>query len=83
MGLAWPWFLLLGGQPGTSESLETLHQLRQEEGKAAFDTVRGFFIEGRELYAGAGFRELDHIQICVRSLDQIVGFFWPRLGETK
>jgi hypothetical protein len=56
----------------------TLHQLRQGEGKSAFDTVRGFFIEGRELYPGAGFRELDHIQICVRSLDQIIGFFWPK-----
>jgi hypothetical protein len=58
--------------------METLHQLRQEEGKPAFDTVRGFFIEGRELYAGAGFRELDHIQICVRSPQQIIGCFWPR-----
>ena len=58
--------------------LETLHQLRQEEGKIPFDTVRGFFIEGRELYAGAGFRELDHIQICVRSHKQILGCFWPR-----
>jgi len=58
--------------------MESLHQLRREEGKPAFDTVRGFFIEGRELYEGAGFRELDHIQICVRSLDQIIGFFWPR-----
>ena len=58
--------------------MQSLHQLRQEEGKPSFDTVRGFFIEGRELYAGAGFRELDHIQICARSLDQIIGFFWPR-----
>ena len=58
--------------------MESLHQLRREEGKPAFDTVRGFFFEGRELYKGAGFRELDHIQICVRSLDQIIGYFWPR-----
>lgn len=63
--------------------MESLHQLRHEEGKPAFDTVRGFFIEGRELYAGAGFRELDHIQICVRSLDQIIGFFWPRSDKAK
>jgi hypothetical protein len=57
--------------------METLHQLRQEEGHQPFDTVRGFFMEGRELYAGAGFRELDHIQICVRSPRQIIGCFWP------
>ncbi|HEX3627050.1 MAG TPA: hypothetical protein VH280_16700 [Verrucomicrobiae bacterium] len=58
--------------------MESLHQLRREEGKSPFDSVRGFFIEGRELYDNAGFRELDHIQVCVRSMDQIVGFFWPR-----
>ena len=63
--------------------MESLHQLRQEEKKPAYDTVRGFFIEGRELYAGAGFRELDHIQICVRSLNQVIGFFWPRLVIPK
>ncbi len=63
--------------------MESLHQLRREEGEPAFDTVRGFFIEGRELYDGAGFRELDHIQICVRSLDQIIGFFWPRGSTTE
>jgi len=63
--------------------METLHQLRHEEGKPAFDTVRGPFIEGRELFDGAGFRELDHIQICVRSLDRIVRFFRPRLGDAK
>jgi hypothetical protein len=58
--------------------MESLHQLRREEGKSEFDTVRGFFTEGSELYPGAGFRELDHIQICVRSLKQIIGYFWPR-----
>jgi hypothetical protein len=58
--------------------METLHQLRQEESPQSFDTVRGFFMEGQELYAGAGFRELDHIQICVRSPRQIIGCFWPR-----
>lgn len=58
--------------------IEWLHQLREEESKPAYDTVRGFFIEGRPLYAGAGFRELDHIQICVRSPKQIIGLFWPR-----
>jgi hypothetical protein len=58
--------------------MESLHEFRREEEKPAFDTVRGFFIEGKELYPNAGFRELDHIQICVRSLGQIIGFFWPR-----
>lgn len=58
--------------------IETLHQLRQKERKQPFDTVRGFFLEGRELYPAAGFRELDHIQICVRSPKQVIGYFLPR-----
>ena len=29
--------------------IETLHQLRRAEAKAPLDTVRGFFVEGREL----------------------------------
>jgi len=58
--------------------IETLHQLRTKERKQPFDTVLGFFLEGRELYSGAGFRELDHIQICVRSPKQIIGYFLPR-----
>jgi hypothetical protein len=58
--------------------MESLHEFRRGEAKPAHDTVRVFFIEGRELYPNAGFRELDHIQICVRSLGQIIGFFWPR-----
>lgn len=58
--------------------IETLHQLRQKEGKQPFDTVRGYFVEGHELYLGAGFRELDHVQICVRSPRQIIGYFLPR-----
>jgi len=58
--------------------IETLHHWRRREKKKAFDIVRGFFVEGQELYPGAGFRELDHIQICVRSPKQIVGYFLPR-----
>jgi len=59
--------------------MKTLHGLREQDGLHAFDTVRGFFIEGEPLYPGAGFRELDHIQICVRHPRQILGFFQPRL----
>jgi hypothetical protein len=58
--------------------IETLHGLRQKEGEEPFDTARGFFLEGRPLYPAAGFRELDHVQICVRSSKQIIGYFLPR-----
>ena len=58
--------------------METLHQIQEQRQLQPFDTVRGFFVEGRPLYPRAGFRELDHIQICVRSPKQILGYFWPR-----
>ena len=43
-----------------------------------FDSVRGVFIEGDPLYAGAGFNEKNHIQICIRNPNCIKGFFLPR-----
>jgi len=57
---------------------ETLHKLREQEKKQAFDSVRAFFIEGEPLYENAGLRSLDHIQVCVRDPRQIVGYFLPR-----
>jgi hypothetical protein len=58
---------------------ETLHQMRKEENLEAYQTVRGFFVEGEALYEGAGLRHQDHIQLCVRDSASIVGFFLPRV----
>lgn len=41
----------------------------------SFHTVRALFVEGKPLYAKAGFREKTHVQICVRRQDAIMGFF--------
>lgn len=60
---------------------ETLHNVRQDEGKAAFETVRAFFVEGEPLYENAGLRSLDHIQICVRDRNNIIGYFLPQPGR--
>jgi hypothetical protein len=40
-----------------------------------YTTVRALFPEGKELYAGAGFKDKTHIQICVRDQEQILGVF--------
>lgn len=40
--------------------------------------MKGVFWEGVELYPDAGFREKNHIQICVRNPNCIKGFFLPR-----
>lgn len=55
-----------------------LHDIRDEEELEAFDTVRGPFFEGRDLYEGAGIKSKTHVQICVRNTKKIRGYFWPR-----
>jgi len=58
--------------------IQTLHTVREKNKLQPFDTVKGVFWEGDELYPNAGFREKDHIQICVRNPNCIKGFFLPR-----
>lgn len=58
--------------------IETAHQINEEAEERTFDSVKGVFWEGEQLYPGAEFREKDHIQICVRNPNCIKGFFLPR-----
>lgn len=57
--------------------IQGLHQYREEAGHDPFDSVRAAFWEGKALYPNAGFNSQNHIQICVRSLDCIKGYFRP------
>jgi len=54
-----------------------LHDLTESMGRQPFDTVRGFFNEGKPVYPTAGLRSLDHVQVCVRNPRCILGFFKP------
>jgi hypothetical protein len=47
--------------------INSLHDFRGSVGQPPYDSVRAMFPEGGELYAEAGFREKNHIQICVRN----------------
>lgn len=42
------------------------------------DSVRGMFPEGSELYDGAGFRDKNHIQLCIVNPNCVVGYFNPK-----
>jgi len=55
--------------------IETLHELNEFDELPSYDTVRGVFEEGPSLYPNAGFREKNHIQICVRNPASIKGYF--------
>ncbi|NLE00943.1 MAG: hypothetical protein GX640_13840, partial [Fibrobacter sp.] len=58
--------------------IEMVHVLKKALKKEPYDTIRGVFFEGKDLYEGAGFREKNHIQICVRNRNCIKGYFLPR-----
>lgn len=55
-----------------------IHAMRIDDGEPEFDSVRGVFTEGKELYPGAGFKEKNHIQLAVRNPNCIKGFFHSR-----
>ncbi|MEN6519564.1 MAG: hypothetical protein ABFD46_00225 [Armatimonadota bacterium] len=55
--------------------------LHREKTGRQFDTVRGLFFEGEDLYPNAGFKIKNHIQICVRNPNCIKGYFLPRMPD--
>lgn len=57
--------------------IQQIHDIKRND--SPYDTVRGLFIEGEEVYPGSGFREKTHIQICVVNPDNIIGYFLPRV----
>jgi hypothetical protein len=52
-----------------------LHQVRGARNLAAIDTLRGIFVEGDPVYAGSGFHDKTHVQICVCNPNSIKGVF--------
>jgi hypothetical protein len=60
-----------------------LENLDESEGKGDYfyQTVRGVFVEGEEAYPGAAIRALTHVQLAVRDLRCILGYFMPA-GDT-
>ena len=47
------------------------------DSKDRYESIRAAFWEGDELYLTAGFKEKNHIQICIRNQNCIKGYFDP------
>ncbi|MBK1877590.1 hypothetical protein [Pelagicoccus mobilis] len=62
-------------------AFEMLHQIREANESPAYDSVRGVFWEGKELYPGTTMKERNHIQICVRNPNCIKGYFRVREAD--
>ena len=58
-----------------------IYKYHKETEAREYDSVRGVFIEGREAYPGAGFKEKTHIQLCIVNPNCIKGFFSPRCAD--
>ena len=55
-----------------------VHLLRERSNLRVFDTVRGIFAEGGDLYPGAKIQSRTHIQICIRNpAVSMKGYFRP------
>lgn len=63
--------------------IQALHQFREDQGLLPYDSVRAPFLEDKPLYEGAGFRLKNHIQIAVRKIDCIKGYFYPIKRENE
>jgi len=57
--------------------IENMHLLRSDTKLPDYDTVRGPFWEGDELYPNAGIKSQNHVQIAVRNPACIRGYFRP------
>lgn len=58
--------------------IQTVHDYNLETGLQPYDSVRGMFDEGSDMYPGAGFKEKTHTQVCIINPNCIKGFFVPR-----
>lgn len=58
--------------------IQQLHEYNLGKDGQTYDSVRGVFIEGKEVYPGAEVREKTHIQLCIVNPNCIKGLFSPR-----
>jgi len=55
--------------------IRNLHAALDEADEPPFDSVRGLFTEGAELFPGSGFKEKTHVQVAVTNPELIKGYF--------
>lgn len=63
--------------------IQTIHSIHDATGGKPYDSVRGVFWEGQDIYPNAGFKEKNHIQICICNPNCIKGYFLPRKINDK
>lgn len=57
--------------------IQQIHAYNEQMGYEMYDSIRGVFIEGGEVYPGSGFSEKTHTQLCIVNPNCIKGYFAP------
>lgn len=57
--------------------IQQIHDYNRQTKGTTFDSVRGIFTEGKEVYPGACFLEKTHVQLCIVNPNCIKGYFNP------
>jgi hypothetical protein len=57
--------------------INTLHTYNRKSGLREYESIRSPFWEGENLYDNAGFKDKNHIQICIIAPPCIIGYFRP------
>lgn len=57
--------------------IQQIHEYNSDMKKPAYDSVRGVFVEGGEIYQGSGFCAKTHTQLCIVNPNCIKGYFEP------
>jgi hypothetical protein len=58
--------------------IKFIHETNRKDGLENYDSVRGAFPEGEAIYPTSEIKERTHIQIAIRNLDCIKGYFLPK-----
>lgn len=67
--------------PVKNNSYSAAERAQIQQSSDYIDSVRGMFEEGDTPYPDAGFRERNHLQICVRNPNCIIAYFSPRTSD--
>ena len=63
--------------------IQEIHEYNKSQGLKQYDSVRGIFEEGEEMYPGAGFKEKTHTQVCIINPNCIKGYFTPKTMDKR
>lgn len=63
--------------------IQRIHNFNRESKFESYDSIRGIFIEGKQVYENSGFMEKTHVQLCVANPNCIKGYFSPRFSDNQ